>query len=248
MSTLFISDLHLETEKPELTSFFLNFLAQKAQGVDALYILGDFFEVWVGDDEQLPLHETIAAALNKLAASGTAVYLMNGNRDFLLGEAFAERCGATLLGERHRIDLYGRPTLLMHGDSLCTRDAEYQKFRSMSRNPQWQAMMLGRPLKDRQLMARQLRQMSMAKNQGKPETIMDVTPEEVIRVMDEGACDLLIHGHTHRPARHEVTLTRGVGQRVVLGDWHRSTVYAEANAGGIHLHALDATSLGPSKV
>lgn len=243
MSTLFISDLHLEAEKPELTAFFLNFLSQKGQGLDALYILGDFFEVWVGDDERLPLHERVADTLKALADQGTAVYLMNGNRDFLLGETFAARCSASLLGETHRIDLYGQPTLLMHGDALCTRDTEYQKFRAMSRNPQWQAMMLGRPLKDRQLLARQLRQMSMAKNQGKAETIMDVTEEEVVAVMERADCSVLIHGHTHRPAVHEVKLASGTGQRIVLGDWHESTVYAVADSHGVRLIPVTAASL-----
>lgn len=243
MATIFISDLHLEPEHPELNDFFFRFLRQRAKGAEALYILGDFFEVWVGDDEQLPLHEQVAFALKELGSQGTNVFLMTGNRDFLMGLAFADRCGSTLISEPHVITLYDRRTLLMHGDSLCTSDREYQKFRTMSRNPLWQSMMLNRPLADRQLMARQLRQISQAKNQGKPEKIMDVTPEEVTRVMQQADAIQFIHGHTHRPASHEVALEGSQGWRFVLGDWQKSTVYALADSTGVQLIRLDASEL-----
>ena len=154
MTTLFISDLHLEESRPDITEAFLGFLDGKASGVDQLYILGDFFEAWIGDDERTPLQEQIATALRKLRDSGTRIFLMHGNRDFLIGEDFCTRAGATLLDDPTVIDLYGTPTLLMHGDSLCTADVEYQKFRANMRNPQWQQMILQRPLKDRQQMAR----------------------------------------------------------------------------------------------
>ncbi len=177
MTTLFISDLHLEESRPDITEAFLGFLDGTASGVDQLYILGDFFEAWIGDDERTPLQEQIAAALRRLIDSGTGIFLMHGNRDFLIGEDFCERAGATLLDDPTVIDLHGTPTLLLHGDSLCTADVEYQKFRANMRNPQWQQMILQRPLEDRQQMARQLREISMAKNQGKEEFFMDVTPE-----------------------------------------------------------------------
>ncbi|MBC7183235.1 MAG: UDP-2,3-diacylglucosamine diphosphatase [Marinobacter sp.] len=227
MTTLFISDLHLEESRPDITEAFLTFLDEKARGVDQLYILGDFFEAWIGDDERTPLQEQIAAALRKLRDSGTGIFLMHGNRDFLIGQDFCDRAGATLLDDPTVIDLYGTPTLLMHGDSLCTADVEYQKFRATMRNPQWQQMILQRPLADRQQMARQLREISMAKNQGKEEFIMDVTPEEVVREMEAHGVQRMIHGHTHRPAEHELTANGQPARRVVLGDWAENVWWLE---------------------
>jgi len=215
----FISDLHLEESRPDITDAFLAFLKDKAMGIEALYILGDFFEAWIGDDEQTPLQNRVADALREVSDSGTALYLMHGNRDFLIGEDFGNRCGAELLPDPTVVDLHGTPTLLMHGDSLCTADVEYQKFRANMRNEQWQQMFLQRPLADRQMVARQLREISMAKNQGKAETIMDVTPEEVVREMEHHRVQRLIHGHTHRPAIHPLTASGQPAWRIVLGDW-----------------------------
>ncbi|ODM32087.1 UDP-2,3-diacylglucosamine diphosphatase [Marinobacter adhaerens] len=231
MTTLFISDLHLEESRPDITEAFLGFLDGTASGVDQLYILGDFFEAWIGDDERTPLQEQIAAALRKLRDSGTDIFLMHGNRDFLIGEDFCKRAGATLLDDPTVIDLHGTPTLLMHGDSLCTADVEYQKFRANMRNPQWQQMILQRPLKDRQQMARQLREISMAKNQGKEEFIMDVTPEEVIKDMEAHGVQHMIHGHTHRPAVHELIANGLPAKRIVLGDWDKNVWWLEAEPG-----------------
>lgn len=231
MTTLFISDLHLEESRPDITEAFLGFLNGTASGVDQLYILGDFFEAWIGDDERTPLQEQIAAALRKLRDSGTDIFLMHGNRDFLIGEDFCKRAGATLLDDPTVIDLYGTPTLLMHGDSLCTADVEYQKFRANMRNPQWQQMILQRPLEDRQQMARQLREISMAKNQGKEEFIMDVTPEEVIKDMEAHGVQHMIHGHTHRPAVHELIANGLPAKRIVLGDWDKNVWWLEAEPG-----------------
>lgn len=228
MTTLFISDLHLEESRPDITRAFLAFLDEKATGVESLYILGDFFEAWIGDDERTPLQEQVAGALRQLSDSGTRVFLMHGNRDFLIGEDFCARAGATLLDDPTVIDLYGSPTLLMHGDSLCTADVEYQKFRANMRNPQWQQMILQRPLKDRQQMARQLREISMAKNQGKEEFIMDVTPEEVVKDMEHHGVQRMIHGHTHRPAVHELIANGQPAQRIVLGDWDQNVWWLEA--------------------
>ena len=221
MTTLFISDLHLEEDRPDITEAFLAFLAGEAQGAERLYILGDFFEAWIGDDERTPLQEQVASALRALSDQGTGLYLMHGNRDFLIGDDYCQRIGATLLDDPTVVDLYGTPTLLMHGDSLCTADVEYQKFRATMRNRQWQTMFLQRPLADRQTTARQLREISMAKNQGKEQSIMDVTPEEVVKVMEEHGVQCLIHGHTHRPAVHELVANDQPAQRIVLGDWDR---------------------------
>ncbi len=227
MSTLFISDLHLEESRPDITRAFLRFLEERAAGADRLFILGDFFEAWIGDDERTQLQETIAGALRQLSDRGTKIFLMHGNRDFLIGEDFCSRAGASLLPDPSVIDLYGTPTLLMHGDSLCTADTEYQKFRTNMRNPQWQQMILQRPLADRQLMARQLREISMAKNQGKMESIMDVTPEEVVSVMETQGVQRLIHGHTHRPAVHHLEANGKPAQRFVLGDWDQQVWWLE---------------------
>ncbi|MBW4933586.1 UDP-2,3-diacylglucosamine diphosphatase [Marinobacter sp. F4206] len=231
MTTLFISDLHLEESRPDITDAFLGFLTDKALGVENLYILGDFFEAWIGDDERTPLQEKIAEALREVKASGTDIFLMHGNRDFLIGEDFCNRAGARLLDDPTVVDLYGTPTLLMHGDSLCTADVEYQKFRANMRNPQWQQMILQRPLADRQQMARQLREISMAKNQGKEETIMDVTPEEVVKEMEAHGVQRLIHGHTHRPAEHELEANGQPAKRIVLGDWDTHVWWLEVRSG-----------------
>ena len=231
MTTLFISDLHLEESRPDITEAFLGFLTEKAHGVEQLYILGDFFEAWIGDDERTPLQEQIAAALRAVSDSGTEIFLMHGNRDFLIGHDFCDRAGATLLDDPTVVDLYGTPTLLMHGDSLCTADVEYQKFRANMRNPQWQQMILQRPLADRQQMARQLREISMAKNQGKAETIMDVTPEEVVKDMEAHGVQRLIHGHTHRPAEHHLQANGQPAKRIVLGDWDTHVWWLDVQPG-----------------
>ena len=231
MTTLFISDLHLEESRPDITGAFLGFLKTHAMGVEQLYILGDFFEAWIGDDERTPLQEQVAAALRKVRDSGTEIFLMHGNRDFLIGNDYCERAGATLLDDPTVIELYGTPVLLMHGDSLCTADVEYQKFRANMRNPQMQKMMLARPLEDRQQMARQLRQMSMAKNQGKAEDIMDVTPEEVVKELEHHGAQLMIHGHTHRPAIHDLEANGEPARRIVLGDWDTHVWWLEARSG-----------------
>lgn len=231
MTTLFISDLHLEESRPDITGAFLGFLKKEAPGAEQLYILGDFFEAWIGDDERTPLQEQVATALRELSESGTRIFLMHGNRDFLLGEDFCTRAGATLLDDPTLIDLYGTPTLLMHGDSLCTADVEYQKFRANMRNPQTQKLILARPLKDRQQMARQLREMSMATNQGKAENIMDVTLEEVVRAMATHNVQQLIHGHTHRPAEHSLEVDGKAAKRIVLGDWDKHLWWLIAKPG-----------------
>ncbi len=230
MSTLFISDLHLEESRPDITGAFLGFLKNETMGAERLYILGDFFEAWIGDDERTPLQEQVAAALRDVRDSGTDIFLMHGNRDFLIGEDFCERAGATLLDDPTVIDLYGSPTLLMHGDSLCIDDVEYQKFRANMRNPKTVEMLLARPLEDRQLMARQLRQISMAKNQGKAESIMDVNLDEVVNEFERHGVQLMIHGHTHRPATHELEANGCSARRIVLGDWDENVWWLVARS------------------
>lgn len=221
--TLFISDLHLDADLPAITQCFLNYV-ENAAGVDALYILGDFYEVWVGDDDRNQLTDTVASALTKLASTGTKIYLMHGNRDFLLGKAYAERCSAQLLEDPTVIDCYGQKLVLMHGDSLCTRDIEYMKFRKMVRSERWQNDFLERSLVERHMIAQQTRQHSKEQSSHKASDIMDVTPQEVLDVLNAKQANMLVHGHTHRPSVHTIRLQEPInGQlealRIVLGSW-----------------------------
>ena len=221
--TLFIADLHLAADRPDITAAFLRFLSEKAISAQALYILGDLFEVWIGDDNPEPLLAEVANALKVLSNTGVALYFIHGNRDFFLRKAYADRCGMTLLPPSQVIDLYGTPTLIMHGDSLCTLDIAYQKFRKWWNQPWWQWLMLNMPLWYRQRLARKARARSAEhkqqyKLQAQPQ-IMDVTPEEVPRVMAEAGVSKLIHGHTHRPAVHELKVSDQAARRIVLGDW-----------------------------
>lgn len=217
---LFVSDLHLHESHPEVTRGFYHFLQNQAAKADELYILGDFFDVWIGDDDDQPLVAEVASELHKISDLGVGIYLMHGNRDFLMGEKFAAACGAQLIPDPHLIDLNGRPTLLMHGDSLCTRDEGYMAFRAMVRSEKWQSEFQAQPLAVRRKIAQDLRERSKSMNSSKAEDIMDVTPTEVIKVMESAGTDLLIHGHTHRPERHPLTVNGKSAERIVLGDWH----------------------------
>jgi UDP-2,3-diacylglucosamine hydrolase len=217
---LFISDLHLSEQRPEIIQLFLHFLQQTAPQAENLYILGDFFEMWLGDDDDTQLATTVIHALNALSRTGTHIFIMHGNRDFLLGEQFMRACQATLLTDPFKIDLYGTPTLLMHGDTLCSEDMQYQAFRQQVRDPQYQQAFLAKPLAERHAIAQQLRAMSKEQTSIKAESIMDVTPAEVTRVMQEYNITQLIHGHTHRPRIHLLELpNHQIGKRIVLGAW-----------------------------
>ncbi|MBD3895245.1 UDP-2,3-diacylglucosamine diphosphatase [Halomonas sp. ML-15] len=224
MSTLLIADLHLHPSAPEITEGFLAYLTNSASQADALYILGDLFDAWIGDDildtpEIAPLATQVVEGLKALTDGGTRLYLMHGNRDFLLGSRFADACGATLLPDAYQVELGGKPVLLMHGDSLCTGDKAYMAFRAQARDPQWQAQVLAMPLEARLELAKSLRQQSGEANSNKAEEIMDVTPEEVDRAMIEHDVATLIHGHTHRPAVHVLEVDGQPARRLVLGDW-----------------------------
>ena len=217
--TLFISDLHLDTERPQHLDALKQLLARHAGQCDALYVLGDLFETWIGDDDDNAFNLDTIAAFRAFSDAGSNLFFMHGNRDFLLGQAFTTATGGTLLDEGTVVDLYGTPALLMHGDSLCTRDEKYMAFRAQVRNPAWQADMLSKPLAQRRMIAQMLRMQSKQNNENKAQNIMDVTPDEVIHVMEEAGVADLIHGHTHRPAVHDVALQNGPGKRWVLGDW-----------------------------
>ena len=239
MTRLFVSDLHLSEQLPHITEGFFRFLKDRAQRTEALYILGDFFDAWIGDDDDSELTRAVAREVSNVAQSGTRVYLMHGNRDFLMGDEYARACGAELLPDPSVINLYGHPTLLMHGDSLCTRDQAYMEFRRQVRSPQWQTEVLSLPLTKRRELAAQLRSQSESMNSNKAEDIMDVTPEEVVKTMTQENVGLLIHGHTHRPARHPFTLDGQDAERIVLGDWHRLGWCLVAEPEGLQLESWD---------
>lgn len=221
MSTLFIADLHLCAQEPAITAGFLRFLQREAVHADALYILGDLFEAWIGDDDPEPLHAEIAAALKALQLAGTPCYFIHGNRDFLLGERFAQASGMILLPEQQVVELYGRRVLIMHGDTLCTDDRAYQEFRRKVHNTWIQKLFLALPLRWRLKIAANMRARSQQTNQYKSEAIMDVNPQAVEQAMLRNNVHWLIHGHTHRPAIHPLALSTGQAQRAVLGAWHR---------------------------
>lgn len=219
MTTLFISDLHLSATRPDMTACLLDFLRIEARGADALYILGDLFEFWIGDDDPSALHALIAAAFYDLSQSGVPIYFVHGNRDFLLGKAYAQRAGMELLGDPVVITLYGERALLMHGDLLCTLDTGYQRFRRITSWRWLRWLFLHLPLTRRQAIAAKMRANSQQENSYKAQSIMDVTDEAVRAVMREHDCALLIHGHTHRPAIHRVEIDGQPARRIVLGDW-----------------------------
>ena len=221
MHTLFIADLHLDASRPQITQLFEDFLAsEEARGADAVYILGDLVEAWIGDDDDAELPGQIATASRALHDAGVPVFFMVGNRDFLLGEAFARRAGFTLLDDGTVHDLYGRPTLLMHGDVLCTDDIAYQTVRQQVRTPAWKAQILAMPLDARRAFAAKAREDSRAHTGATMETIMDVNADAVAEAMRHAGVTRLIHGHTHRPAVHRFDLDGQPAERIVLGDWY----------------------------
>ncbi|HEX7764448.1 MAG TPA: UDP-2,3-diacylglucosamine diphosphatase, partial [Cellvibrio sp.] len=229
MQTLFISDLHLHESRPQVTRAFFHFLQTHAIHAEALYILGDFFDAWIGDDDDAELPQQVASELFALHQRGIAIYFMHGNRDFLLGEGYAKQAGMRLIPEGTVINLYGTKTLLVHGDALCTEDQDYQNFRAMVRSTQWQQQVLAQPLAARRALAAQLRDKSQSMNSLKAADIMDVTPAEVIRQMEQAKVQLMIHGHTHRPARHSLIANNKPAERMVLGDWHDHAWCIRAN-------------------
>ncbi|WP_286233079.1 UDP-2,3-diacylglucosamine diphosphatase [Thalassotalea sediminis] len=218
--TYFIADLHLAEDRPDITACFLSFLKKDAPNAETLYILGDLFEYWIGDDDNAPLVTQIAQSLKALSETGTTIYFIQGNRDFLLGKRYAKRCGMTLLPDITTIDLYGEKAVIMHGDTLCTRDVEYQAFRKKSRSWWWQAIIKSLPLFVRRNIAQNYRKKSALSTSMKSQDIMDVTPIEVINCLKRYQSQLLIHGHTHRPATHEITVNGKPAKRIVLGDWY----------------------------
>ena len=220
MPTLFVSDIHLSDDRPAMVDAFLDFLCHCEGRADALYILGDLFDLWLGDDDERSPHPAVLGAIRKLTVSGVPVAVLPGNRDFLLGAAFEQRTGCRLLQDPTLIELDGIRVLLMHGDTLCTDDVDYQRYRAHVRDPDRQRAFLAQPLDKRLAEAVPVRDASKQATRAKPEYIMDVTQHAVERVMLDWDVRHLIHGHTHRPAIHGISLNGQPATRIVLGDWY----------------------------
>jgi UDP-2,3-diacylglucosamine hydrolase len=237
-TTLLLSDVHLSPDLPRCTAGLLSLLQTLPADCQAVYVLGDLFEVWIGDDQQSDYLDSLYAAFQAMTQRGVSLAFCHGNRDFLLGHDFAKRCGGRLMAEHELVNLHGHAVLLMHGDQLCTQDAPFMAFREQSRSAAWQNGMLSQPLEQRQMIANMWRMQSKQANSNKPENIMDVTPDEVVHVLQEAGCNTLLHGHTHRPGRYPVALNGAAGERIVLGDWREDkgvAVIAWADADGIRL-------------
>ncbi len=238
MTTLFIADLHLCTEEPAITAGFLRFLAGEARQADALYILGDLFEAWIGDDDPNPLHREIAAAIKAVVDSGVPCFFIHGNRDFLIGKRFARESGMTLLPQEKVLNLYGRRVLILHGDTLCTDDAGYQAFRAKVHQRWLQTLFLALPLCIRKRVAARMRADSKAANRSKSLEIMDVNKHAVIAEMEKHHVQWLIHGHTHRPDVHALTANGEPAFRVVLGAWHHEGSMVKVTQDDVELIAF----------
>ena len=220
MAVLFISDLHLHSERPDGIEQFLHFMRNDARAASALYILGDLFEAWIGDDDTDPGHAPIIAALAELRRQNVPCYFMHGNRDFLVGKRFAAATGCELLEEWHVVEIAGRQAVLTHGDLLCTDDTAYQELRGMVRDPVWQREFLAKPLDERRAIVAGLRERSKTETAAKPAEIMDVNQTAVEAALQRHDVSILLHGHTHRPGVHEFVVEGRPATRIVLGDWY----------------------------
>jgi UDP-2,3-diacylglucosamine hydrolase len=239
MHSIFISDLHLAPERPKIVEVFFRFVVDSATHAHALYILGDLFETWVGDDDlEDAFNARVAEALSRLTSGGTRLYLMHGNRDLLMGRILAARCGARLISDPYVADLHGAKTLLMHGDTLCSDDVDYQKFRAHVHSPDVQRAFLAQPLSERRRQVQGLRAESEESKQRKTEEIMDVAPATVEEALRSHGYPRLIHGHTHRPGRHVHVVDGHACERWVLPDWYTQGGYLRCNAEGCTAIAL----------
>ena len=239
MSTLLISDLHLEDSRPDITRALFYLLDQFEGKVERLFILGDFFEIWLGDDALTDTAQQVAIRLQQFANAGCDVFIMHGNRDFLLGHDYAQRCGAKLIAEPYETMMAGQHCLLMHGDTLCTDDKLYMDFRSMVRNPDWQKAFLEKSLDERIAFGRQARNQSQEDAKEKTYEILDVNQEAVVTTFETHDVPVLIHGHTHRPQRHQVDIGDQLRERIVLGDWHEKGWYLIADDNSLSLKNFD---------
>jgi len=241
--TIFISDLHLCASRPHITSAFLQFLSSDAKSAKALYILGDLFEYWAGDDDvEDDFNKQIIQGFKQLASSGIFIYLMHGNRDFLITDDFCKAAHIHLINDPTLIDLYGNTALLSHGDALCTDDVTYQQFRTQVRNKQWQSEFLSQPLQARKSQIEAIRLRSEQEKSNKSAAIMDVNPDAVSQLLKEYRHpSLLIHGHTHRPNQHQLLVEGKTTTRWVLGDWYEQGSYLICDASGCRSVNLNCT-------
>ncbi len=239
MSTLFIADLHLSGERPHIIRLFRDFLRKEARQADALYILGDLFEAWLGDDAVPADMVDVLHDINHLTKSGVPVYVMVGNRDFLLGTKFENMTGCMLLPDPSVVNLYGTDTLLMHGDTLCTDDVDYQAIRKQIRSPQWRQAILAKSIEERVKIAREARAESRARTREKSNDIMDVNTQAVENAFRTHDVNRLIHGHTHRPAVHESIINDKAVTRIVLGDWYNKASVLRVTTDTIELTTPD---------
>lgn len=240
MAVLFISDLHLDAARPEAIDRFERFMAGDARRAETVYVLGDLFEAWIGDDDDSPGLRPVVAALGELTRSGVPCYFMHGNRDFLVGERFADETGCRLLGDYETIAVHGERVLLTHGDLLCTDDTRYMTLRAELRSPAWQREFLAKPLDDRRRIARDLRELSQAEMAAKTEAIMDVNDHTVRETMRRFGVRTLLHGHTHRPSVHRFELDGAPAVRIVLGDWYEAGSVVRWTEDGFELLGLGA--------
>lgn len=245
--SLFVSDLHLSAERPAILEAFLEFLVGPGAEAEALYVLGDLFEYWAGDDDlEEPFNRRVVGALRGFTLKGGELYLMHGNRDFLMGEALAGACGARLLEDPVLVDVHGTPTLLMHGDTLCVDDADYMAFRAQVRAPAWREAFLALPLEARKARIAALRTESRRAQSAKPPEIMDANEEAIGRVLRERGYPRLIHGHTHRPARHVHHVDGRACERWVLPDWYEQGGYLRCDARGCEARKVFSEDPGPA--
>ncbi len=239
MPVLFISDLHLHAERPDGIEQFLQFMRTDAPAASALYILGDLFEAWIGDDDTDPGHAPVIAALAELRRDNVPCYFMHGNRDFLIGKRFAAATGCVLLDDWHVIEVAGQRAVLTHGDLLCTDDTSYQQLRSMVRDPSWQREFLAKSLDERRAIVTDLRERSKTETAEKPAEIMDVNQTAVEAALRQHGVSILVHGHTHRPAVHEFVADGSPATRIVLGDWYDRGSVLRWRESGFALEALE---------
>ena len=226
MKSLFISDLHLDIKRPEIITYFINFLLNLDKETKSLYILGDFVEYWVGDDDPAEGLKDVFNVIKEKSET-VEIYLMHGNRDFMISSKFCSKYGIKLLPDPTLIRIGNNKIMLMHGDTLCIDDKEYQKFRTLVRSDAWQEEMLSKPLNERLALAKSLRARSLKETEDKDEFIMDVNQEEVLKVFKNNDIDILIHGHTHRPNIHKILHEDNEYRRIVLGDWYRKSFVLE---------------------
>ena len=239
MTTLFLSDLHVSDQHPEISEHLEEFLLEEGSKADTIFVLGDLFEYWLGDDDPNPLFKEIKQLFKKLSDKNISIFFMHGNRDFLIGESFAEETGCHILHDPHVIDLYGKKILISHGDIFCTDDKEYQLFRNQTRDPAWKESILSKSLSFREEFAKKARLESSKHTSSKKNEIMDVNKDEILKMYEKYNVDLIIHGHTHRPAIHDIFFNGKNCQRIVLGDWYEQGSILWCDETGFDLIQLD---------